>query len=222
MGDPVSRVVRGVDTVLRTSVASLYSNLVTRPTGRAVRVAIERQIQQSGASCLSILDFSQVGVIDYSCADEVIAKLLGKYRQPDRPADAFFLVQGVSEHQRDQIQAVLERNRLLLVALERDRPALWGPAPERLRRAWHCLDELGSAVPQEFASARGLSDSTAVSWLKRLVRWRVAVREGPERYASLSAALGRRRLEVLGNSLEGKYLSPSAPAARVDRVREDR
>ncbi len=38
----------GVETVVRTSVATLHSNLVTRPTGRAVRVAIERQIMEAG------------------------------------------------------------------------------------------------------------------------------------------------------------------------------
>lgn len=195
MGDPMDRGVGaggGVEAVFRTSVATLYNNLVTRPTGRAVRLAIERQIQQSGGTCLSVLDFSHVGVIDYSCADEVIAKLLRKYRAADRPADAFFLVQGVTEHQRDPIQDILERDGLLLVSLGPDRPALWGPAPQRLRRAWNCLDELGRTAPQEFASARGLRVCTAISWLEKLVRWRVAIPEGAQRFASLRAAMDGR------------------------------
>lgn len=198
MGDPVRNEVGGVETVFRTSVATLYSNLVTRPTGRAVRIAIERQIQRTRGTCLSVLDFSHVGVIDYSCADEVIAKLLKKYRQPDRPVDAFFIVQGVSEHQRDQIEGALERNNLLLVAVESDRRALWGRAPTRLRGAWDCLDELGRALPHEFASARGLSDSTATSWLKKLVSYRVALAEGPDRFCSLPSALTGRSVVALG------------------------
>ena len=190
MGD--RRGMSGVEEVLHTSVATLYSNLVTRPTGRAVRFAIEQQIQQTDGPCLSILDFSQVGVIDFSCADEVIAKLLRKYREPDRPTDAFFIVQGASAHLRDQIQSVLERYKLLLVAVESDRPALWGPAPGRLRGAWDRLSQLGHALPHEFASAHGLSHLTASAWLKRLVSWGVAVPEGHGCFCSLPAVLDSR------------------------------
>lgn len=182
----------GVKTVLRTSVASLHSNLVTRPTGCAVRLAIEQQILQAGGVCLSILDFSGVGIIDFSCADEVIAKLLRKYMKPDRPAEAFFVVRGVSAHHRDPIEAVLERHSLLLVAVESGGSALWGPAPARLRRAWDCLDRLGRAVPDDFASARGLSNPTACSWLKRLASWRLAVPDGGECFCSLPALLDGR------------------------------
>jgi hypothetical protein len=177
----------GVETVLRTSVAMLYSNLVTRPTGRAVRGAIEKQIEETRGPCLSILDFSHVGVIDFSCADEVIAKLLVKYRSPDRPSEAFFVVQGASEHHRDLIESVLQRYNLLLVALDSEQPVLWGSAPTRLRRAWEHLDELGRAEPGEFASTRGMSALAAGSWLRRLVNWRVAIPEGREHFSSLPA-----------------------------------
>ena len=65
-----------VGEVLQRSVASLYSSLVTRPTGRAVRMAIETQLQGAGSLSISLIDFSEVGIIDYSCADKVVAKLL--------------------------------------------------------------------------------------------------------------------------------------------------
>ena len=176
----------GVETVLRTSVATLYSNLVTRPTGEAVRVAIERQIEGSRGRCLSVIDFTHVGVIDFSCADEVIAKLLKKYLGPDRPSDAFFVVQGVSEHYRDMIETVLERHNLVLVAVESDGAELWGRAPARLKDAWEQLDRMGRTEVDEFASARGLSTPAAESWLKRLALWRLAVPEGGAGYSSLT------------------------------------
>ncbi len=181
----------GVRAVLHTSVATFYSNLVTRPAGQAVRVAIEDQLREAQGTSLSILDFSHVGVIDFSCADEVIAKLLRKYMSRDRPSEAFFVVQGVSRDHRDLIETVLQRQNLLLVALEDGRPALWGPAPVRLRWAWHCLGELGQAVAHEFASARGLRVATAASWLKRLASWRLAVPDGGQGFASLPAVLAR-------------------------------
>ncbi len=181
----------GADSRLRTSVAMLYSNLVTRPTGKAIRGAIEEQIQDGPGPCVSILDFSQVGVIDFSCADEVIAKLLEKYRRADRPSEAYFVLQGVSEHHREPIETVLRRHNLLLVAVESGRPALWGPAPSRLRMVWDWLDRSGRAVTGEFASEQGLDEKTATSWFKRLASSRVAVPEGGERFVSLAETLDR-------------------------------
>ena len=181
----------GSDNRLRTSVAMLYSNLVTRPTGEAIRVAIEEQIQEDPGPCVSILDFSQVGVIDFSCADEVIAKLLEKYRRSDRPSEAYFVLRGVSEHHREPIETVLRRHNLLLVAVESGRPELWGPAPSRLRMAWDWLDRSGRAMSDEFASEQGLDETMANSLFKSLASSRVAVPEGDEAFASLVEVLDR-------------------------------
>jgi hypothetical protein len=185
----------GVDTVLHTSVATLYSNLVTRPTGRAVRFAIgqqiEQQIERSGCNCLSILDFSQVGIIDFSCADEIIAKLLNKYRGPDRSNEAYFVLQGVEEHHKEPIETVLERHNLLLVTVDKGHPSLWGPAPMRLRSAWDRLSRVGRAFTGDFAAAAGLNARAANSWLNRLVSLRVAVPDGSDCYSSLSAVIDR-------------------------------
>jgi hypothetical protein len=101
------------------TVTSFYSNLVTRPTGRAVRMGVESQIAELPAAravSLSILDFSQVRVVDYSCADEIVAKLLLRYATDDRPGDVYFLVRGVQEHHQEAIEAVLEHHRLVVCA----------------------------------------------------------------------------------------------------------
>jgi hypothetical protein len=157
-----------------------------------VRSAIEAQLQGGCGCCVSVLDFSQVGVLDFSCADEVIAKLLMKYLRADRPSDAFFVVQDASEHHRDSIDTVLQRHKLLLVAVESGRPALWGPAPSRLRAAWDRLDRMGRVDTSQFASAHGVNEATAGSWLRRLVNLRVAVPDGHGSFSSLRAALGER------------------------------
>lgn len=177
-----------VHTVLRASVARLYSNLVTRPTGRAVRMAIERQLAEVQGASLAILDFSEVGIVDFSCADEVIAKLLLRHREPEeRVPDAFFLAQGVCEHHREPIEVVLARHGLVLVTVDVDgRRDLWGATPTRLRRAWQVLDRLGRAVPGELAAAGGWSRATAEAWLRRLVSRRVAVPDGEGCVCSLS------------------------------------
>src|SRR3712207_8382297 len=84
----------------RRTVTSFYSNLVTRPTGRAIRMGVESQLAEveSGRRlCLSVLDFTQVCVLDYSCADEIVAKLLLRYAADERPSEAYFVARGLQE-----------------------------------------------------------------------------------------------------------------------------
>ena len=53
-----------VSSVLKRSVCDLYSNLVTRPTGAAVRIGIEHHLDEIGDKALAVLDFSHVGLLN--------------------------------------------------------------------------------------------------------------------------------------------------------------
>ncbi|HXQ30100.1 MAG TPA: hypothetical protein VN848_12640 [Gemmatimonadales bacterium] len=64
--------------LLRESPASGFTNLVTRPTGRVVRERIERALGAEDAAPVVRIDFTGVGCIDYSCADEIVAKLAAR------------------------------------------------------------------------------------------------------------------------------------------------
>ena len=109
--------------VLREAVAAPYRNLVTRPTGAAVRVRIEATLALS--NCLTaLLDFSEIELVDLSCADEVVAKLLLTART------AYFLVlQGLREDHHEAIDHVLTHHRLAIAAVP---PGLHGSAAPRL------------------------------------------------------------------------------------------
>ena len=126
-----------VSTVLRGTVCDLYSNLVTRPTGAAVRTAIERQVVDIGAPVVTTIDFSQVNLLDFSCADEIVAKLLLRYAAADGPS-GYLLFRGINGGHLDPIETVLERHELALVAWEGGRAELFGcvtrPAMSRLMR----------------------------------------------------------------------------------------
>jgi hypothetical protein len=180
-----------LSTLVPRSVASLYSNLVTRPTGRALRVGIETQIGELGNCCLSVLDFTQVIVLDYSCADEAVAKLVQRYRAADRPGDVYFLARGLGEQHRQPIEAVLHRYDLLLAAeVEGAGHTLLGEADPLERRAWAALQLHRRGNARGLADALGSSSASATELLDSLAARRVILRNAGDDYLALSALLG--------------------------------
>ena len=173
------------------SVASLYSHLVTRPTGRALRLGIESQIAELGASCISVLDFKQVVVLDYSCADEAVAKLIRRFQPEGRPSDAYFLARGVAEQHREPLEEVLIRHGLVMAAeVEGIGFTLLG-APSLLEQlSWAALQRAGSATVGEVALAVQHSEVEVASALESLAYRRALVPGEPAgRYIALSALL---------------------------------
>ncbi|HEY4306778.1 MAG TPA: hypothetical protein VGM82_20070 [Gemmatimonadaceae bacterium] len=133
-----------LSSVLRQTLAcDLYSNLVTRPTGAAVRGQIEEMLDDSGSRALTVIDFSHVSMIDLSCADEVVAKLLLRYGADNAPREAYFLFRGVTEHHHDAIEAVLERHELVAALEEGDGVRLVGTISDDERQAWDATCSLG-------------------------------------------------------------------------------
>ena len=102
-----------VHAVLQRSVSGLYTDLVTRPTGRAVREEIERALAVADGTAMrvAVMDFSRVGCVDYSCADEVVAKLL-------RDRLLVLLLRGITDGHREALEPVLKGHGLAVV-LER-------------------------------------------------------------------------------------------------------
>ena len=161
----------------RRSVTSLFSNLVTRPTGRAIRTGVESQLaeMEEREVTLSILDFSQVRVLDYSCADEIVAKLLLRYVGDERPGEAFFVVRNVQEHHVEAIEAVLERHGLLLVAIQDEGDvALLGEADATQRAVWDALVRRGRASRADLADDTGVAREAVTAALAHLYLKRVA------------------------------------------------
>lgn len=160
--DAFSVDVRGL---LDRNVANLYSHLVTRPTGRAVRMAIQEQLRELGSPALSLVDLSSVSVLDYSCADEVVAKLLLARRLPQQDGGigrhVFFVFQGIGDHHREPIQEVLLRHELAAVARGggATRFELMGARSSEEAEAWRRVEEEGriaaGRLPEAFAGPEG-------------------------------------------------------------------
>jgi hypothetical protein len=191
-----------VSSMLRKSVCELYSNLVTRPTGAAVRCEIEQELDRIGDRALTVIDFSHVGLLDFSCADEIVAKLLLQYVSLDAPRrEVYFLFRGISESHMDAIEAVLERHKLALVTQHADGGSrLIGIVDVDERSAWEIISHLGAGVSAdvtEVADATGLSREHAERMLDILWRRRLVIRHdnGYVAVGSASAATEPTRLD---------------------------
>ncbi len=140
-----------LDRVLRETVATPYHDLVTRPTGAAVRTSIEQAIAEADAAT-TLLDFSSVGLMDFSCADEVIAKLLLR----TEPGSGHYVVlQGLREDHTEAIDHVLTHHSLavLVISPDDDGPRVLGSLPPDLQVALAMVHRLGST------DAAGLADT---------------------------------------------------------------
>jgi hypothetical protein len=182
-----------VSTVLKRSVCDLYSNLVTRPTGAAVRIGIEHHLDEIGDKSLAVLDFSHVGLLDFSCADEIVAKLLMQYVSVDIPRrEVYFIFYGMSESHLDAIEAVLERHDLALVTqLAGGAPHLMGHVDGEQRKCWETVCEMGSALPADLADLTGISRETAERILETLWRRRLIIRQESGYFPVRGAISGR-------------------------------
>lgn len=171
--------------LLRETVTLPYPCLVTRPTGAAVRSRIEAALAHS--SCHTAwLDFSEVELLDLSCADEVVAKLLLAEAATPPP---FLVLRGLREEQHEAIEHVLTHHRLAITATRygAEEPCLLGWASADARAAFEILIGGDGAAPAELATALGWSEGRAREALQALVAHRILRSDGA-RYRPLRTA----------------------------------
>ena len=174
-----------LSSVLRQTLAcDLYSNLVTRPTGAAVRTQIEQLLGDTDPSgdarALTIIDFSHVSMIDFSCADEVVAKLLMRYASTEAPRDAYFLFRGVSDDHWVAIEAALERHGLALAVENDGGVKVAGVLTDEERSMWEAVYRLGSANADDVAIATGADSRHVRDALDALCGRRLVMRANDE------------------------------------------
>jgi hypothetical protein len=129
-------------------------NLVTRETGKRIREAVEGMLEQETEGTIVILDFEGIGIIDYSCADEIIAKLISRLNSGEY-GNKHILLKGTNLTQQENIEVALERKKLAVLSLNKDgKSQLLGVLNPYLR------DTLNYILKKEKLSARELSNLT--------------------------------------------------------------
>jgi len=127
------------------------AHIVTRETGRKIRGAAARRLRELEGGGLLTLDFSGAGIIDYSCADEFVAKLLTRLIAGEY-GERYLRLSNLNPSQKENIDVALERKRLPSILVNPD-------------RTWQCLgtikpylqETLNIVMAREQVSARDLS-----------------------------------------------------------------
>jgi hypothetical protein len=172
-----------VERLLRESVVTPYCDLVTRTTGRLVRTSIQQALA-AGDAPVTLLDFAEVGLVDLSCADEIIAKLL-----LDPPAATCLVLQGLREEQLEAIEHVLEHHDLAALVCDPEghgsRPV--GRVSPDLRTAFFTIQGMGGATIEDLTARTGWPDARAAAAVDALLRFRLIRSDGPRYQAPLDA-----------------------------------
>lgn len=167
------------------SLAIPYHDLVTRRTGAAVRTVIEAQLAGLADGSVAFLDFTHIGVLDRSCADEFVAKLMMPISGEHPGHDGYVIFRGVNDGHLDAIESVLLAHGLALVLQLPDGSArLVGAVTDRERQLWQIVMLTGSTRAEQLSEDAGLSAEEAQQLLDSLARRRL-VRRDDDRFCPL-------------------------------------
>ena len=159
------------------------SDLVTRPSGQIIRERIERDIEKKKNGEIIALDFSKIGIIDYSCADEIVAKLMSRLLGNEY-GDKYIYLTGINENQKENIEVALERKVLAVLAEMRDaKRILLGNLNNYLRETLELVLKKDKITAKDLSEIKKLEANTSGTRLlnlhkKRLVKRMDEIRDG--------------------------------------------
>jgi DNA/RNA-binding domain of Phe-tRNA-synthetase-like protein len=161
--------------LLKDELGNGSKDLVTRPSGETIRRRIERDMDGESDGSVIALDFARIGIIDYSCADEIIAKLVSRLLSGEY-GDKYLLLTGLNENQEENIEVALERKGLAIVAEMREgERTVLGELNNYLKDTLDFIMKKKRASSKELSNAKKIEANTSGTRLlnlhkKRLVR----------------------------------------------------
>jgi hypothetical protein len=159
------------------------TDLVTRQSGQTIRSRIERDIENEKDGEVIAIDFSKIGVIDYSCADEIVAKLISRLLSGEY-GDKYIVLTGLNENQRENIEVALERKELAVMAgMRNGSRILLGNLNNYLKQTLNLILKKGKITAKDLSDVMKLEANTSGMRLlnlhkKRIVRRIEEIRDG--------------------------------------------
>ena len=152
------------------------NDLVTRTSGQVIRERIEKDIGKEEDGAVIALDFSKIGIIDYSCADEIVAKLISRLLSGEY-GDKYIIVSGINDNQKENIEVALERKELAVMAEMRDgRKILLGSLNNYLKETLNLILKKGKISAKDLSESMKLEANTSGTRLLNLHKKRLVKR----------------------------------------------
>ncbi len=150
-----------------------------RTRGIKVRGSIERTLKAEERPLLVLLDFSGVGPIDFSWADEVVAKMISRLWSGEY-GEKFLVLKGLNASQAENISVALERKRLAALVAGSEGWKVIGSLNNYLAETLNHIMEKRHLTLRQLSEAEGIGMNTSGTRLLNLYKKRLVVRlEGP-------------------------------------------
>ena len=161
----------------------LFRNGSREMTGRSrgvrIREVIERILGEEKGALRVVIDFSGMGSIDFSWADEVVAKMVSRLWSGEY-GEKFLVLKNLNPSQAENIGVALERKKLAVLATG---PAGWQIIGSLNNYLIHTLNRVMNKrqlTLRELSEEEGIEMNTSGTRLLNLYKKRLVVRvEGP-------------------------------------------
>lgn len=156
----------------------LFRNGTKEWTGRSrgvrIRETLERMLKENPEARV-ILDFSGSGAVDFSWADEVVAKIISRLWSNEY-GERYLVLKGLTPSQIENIEVALERKKLAVLATGPDGWRIMGSLNNYLA---HTLDEVMKRkrlTLKELSETEGIGMNTSGTRLLNLYKKRLVFR----------------------------------------------
>jgi len=162
----------------------LLKNGAKEMTGRSrgvrIREAIEKALGEAKGTLRVILDFSGIGAIDFSWADEVVAKMVSRLWSGEY-GEKFLLLKGLTPSQAENIHVALERKRLAVLTIGPEGWEIIGSLNNYLIHTLNQVMKRKRLTLRQLSEEERIGMNTSGTRLLNLYKKRLVVRlEGPK------------------------------------------
>lgn len=161
--------------------AGLGAMIYGRKSAAGVRERIEAEFGDIRKGGLEIFDFSRIEVIDFSAADEIVAKLAGRMEQGEYGEGSIALM-GCNDHVRENLAVALNQKDLVLMHLDgKKKWSLVGDLNPYLQDTLDLAMRDGTLLARDLSAELKLKLNTASTRLINLFQKHLVLRkEDPE------------------------------------------
>ncbi len=145
-----------------------------RSRGARIRETIERILKEEGA-CLIVLDFAGMGPIDFSWADEVVAKIVSRL-WGNEYGEKFLILRGLNPSQAENISVALERKKLAALTSGPGRWEIIGSLNNYLVHTLKQVMKRQRVTLRELCEEEGIEMNTSGTRLLNLYKKRLVIR----------------------------------------------